>query len=281
MPPARLDRTILSLTGPDARALLQGLLTQNLELLAHTPVIYAGLLTPQGKVIADMFVWADGDQGVLIDADTTRGADLLRRLTLYKLRAAAAIEDVSTRQGVLISETAFDGATPDPRLPDLGFRAITAEFGDAPRADPAALQARRVQLGVPDLALDAEPEEVFALEALFEELNGVDFQKGCFVGQENVSRMKRRATTRKKFCPVQFRGPAPPQGAQVQAGEAQLGAIRAVSDGKALALLRIDRALEAKQRGAPLTAGGVELELAPPDWLILPDLPDARTAATE
>jgi folate-binding protein YgfZ len=275
MPPARLDRTILHLYGPDARALLQSLLTQNIDRLAEEPILYAGLLSPQGKVIADMFLWAAPAGGVLIDADAARGADLLRRLNLYKLRATVAIEDVSATKTVLVSNAAFDGAVRDPRLPALGFRAL-AQNKDAPTADLAALQAQRIALGAPDLAADAAPEEVFALEALLEELNGVDFQKGCFIGQENVSRMKRRATTRKKFCPVAFDGAAPEQGAPIRAGEAELGSVRATGDGRALALLRLDRALEAERRGQNLHAGEIVVRLAPPDWLILPNEADAE-----
>lgn len=275
MPPARLHRTILRLTGPEARTLLQGLVTQNIERLDHEPGVYAGLLSPQGKVIADMFVWAAPAGGALIDADPSRGPDLLRRLNLYKLRAAATIEDVSATHAVLVDDSAFDAAAADPRLPTLGFRAV-AENSSAPFAHPDTLRARRIALGVPDLAADVGPEAVFALEALFEELDGVDFQKGCFVGQENVSRMKRRATTRKKFCAIVFEGAAPAEGASIRAGEAELGSVRAVSGNRGLALLRLDRALEAERRGVHLSADGAALRLAPPDWLILPDTADAQ-----
>ncbi|UPT64352.1 MAG: hypothetical protein M0D54_07415 [Hyphomonadaceae bacterium JAD_PAG50586_4] len=131
----------------------------------------------------------------------------------------------------------------------------------------AAFKAKRIALGVPDLARDAGADEVFALEALLDELNGVAFNKGCFVGQENVSRMKRRATTRKKFCAIVFEGKAPAFGTPVLAGAAELGSVRTGADGRALALLRLDRALAAE---APLTAGGKEIRLDPPDWLLLP-----------
>jgi folate-binding protein YgfZ len=131
----------------------------------------------------------------------------------------------------------------------------------------AEYNARRIALGVPDLARDAVVEEVFALEALLEELNGVDFQKGCFVGQENVSRMKRRATTRKKFCPIVFAGPAPAPGTPLMSGAAEMGSVRSGAEGRAIALVRLDRALAAT---APLTADGRPVRLDPPPWLILP-----------
>jgi len=263
--PARLARTLIRVTGPDARGFLQNILTQNLDKLDAAGLLYSALLSPQGKVVADMMLWAEPDGGVLIDADPARGADLIRRLSMYKLRADAALEDVSAQHAVLVSDQAFAAARPDPRLPALGWRAI-ASASDAPDG-AAAYDAKRIALGVPDLARDAASEEVFAGEALLDELNGVDFKKGCFIGQENVSRMKRRATTRKKFCPITFGGEAPPHGALIRAGAAELGSIRTGGDGRAIALLRLDRALSARE---PLTADGRTIALAPPPWLILP-----------
>ncbi len=216
MPPARLDRFLIRVSGPDARAFLDNLLTQNVETLTAARVLYAGLLLPQGKVLADMLLWDEPDGAVLIDADPLRGRDLLRRLGMYKLRSQISVDAVDESFGVLVSDAPFEGALPDPRLPALEWRAIAQT--EAP-VDEGAYDARRIALGVPDLGKDAAADEVFALEALFEELNGVDFQKGCFIGRENVSRMKRRATTRKKFCPINFDGNPPAFGAAVRAGE--------------------------------------------------------------
>jgi folate-binding protein YgfZ len=268
MPPVRLDRSLIRVSGPDATSFLQGLLTQDIAKLAATPVLYAGLLTPQGKVIADMFTWAAGAD-IVLDLAPERGEDVLRRLGLYKLRAKVELGDVSGEHAVLVGEETFAGAHRDPRLDGLGWRALAPAAYEAAR-DSGAYRARCITLGVPDLAHDAAPDEVFALEALFEELHGVDFQKGCFVGQENVSRMKRRATTRKKFCPLVFDGAAPALGVPVTAGEAELGSVRAVAGARALALIRLDRALEAARRGLPLSAGGAPARLDPPAWLILP-----------
>jgi folate-binding protein YgfZ len=268
--PGRLDRSLIAVTGLDARGFLQNLLTQDLDRLEATGVVYAALLSPQGKVSADMFVWAR-DDGLLLDADPSRGADLMRKLSLYKLRANVALADVSGAFEVVVSGDAFEGAVRDPRLDELGFRAVAAG-ADLPETDN---DARRIALGVPDLARDAQPEEVFAGEALLEELNGVAFDKGCFVGQENVSRMKRRATTRKKFCPVVFEGEAIAYGAPVLAGEAEIGSVRTGVAGRAMALLRLDRAIDAVAAGMPLTANGREIRLDPPPWLILPQREDA------
>jgi hypothetical protein len=258
-----IARTLIAVEGPEARAFLQNLLTQDMDRLEREACVYAALLSPQGKVQADMFVWRDGD-GALLDIDLARGADVLRRLSLYKLRAAVTLRDVSTERGVWIDSKGFPGAVPDPRLQRLGWRGLGAPIG----ADEgsAALHATQIALGVPDLSRDAEREEVFALEALLEELNGVAFHKGCFVGQENVSRMKRRATTRKKFCPVAFDGAAPAFGTQLQANGAEIGSVRSGAEGRAIALLRLDRALA----GQSLAADGRALRLDPPPWLLLP-----------
>jgi folate-binding protein YgfZ len=249
---------------------MQNLLTQDLDRLDEARAVYAALLSPQGKLIADMFVWAhNGD--LLLDVDPARVGDLLRRLSMYKLRANVALAEMGGALDVVVGDAPFDGAIPDPRLPALGFRAIAPAY-DAPSG---SIEDRRIDLGVPDLARDAASEEVFAGEALLEELNGVAFDKGCFVGQENVSRMKRRATTRKKFCPVVFDGDAIAYGAAVLAGEAELGSVRTGTAGRALALLRLDRAMEAVDAGTQLTAAGRDIRLDPPAWLMLPQRQDA------
>ncbi len=273
--PLRLDRAFLRVSGPDAIIFLDNLLTQDVTRLAEAGVLYSALLTPQGKVVADMFLWAEtyeSQPSVLIELDPARAAEIERRLALYKLRAKVSIENVTRMMIALYSSQAVGRDTPDPRLPDgaLGWRDV-ADFDILPFESGAeALEDARVALGVPDLARDAQPEEVFAGEALLEELHGVAFDKGCFVGQENVSRMKRRATTRKKFCPVVFEGDAIDYGTPVLAGEAEIGSVRTGVAGRAIALLRLDRALDAAVVGKSLTAGGREVRLDPPPWLILP-----------
>lgn len=263
--PGRLDRSLIAVTGPDARGFLQNLLTQDLDKLTADGVVYAALLSPQGKVSADMFVWAR-DDGLVLDVDPSRTTDLVRKLTLYKLRANAALADVSDTLDVVFGPDVSEGAKPDPRLAALGFRALRAKAGVA----EGVFETMRLSLGIPDLARDAQPEEVFAGEALLDELNGVAFDKGCFVGQENVSRMKRRATTRKKFCPIEFDNDVIPYGTPVLAGEAEIGSVRTGIAGRAIALLRLDRALDAEAAGIRLSAAGKEIRLAPPPWLLLP-----------
>jgi hypothetical protein len=191
---------------------------------------------------------------------------------LYKLRANVAIEPSEDLQ-VLFSEHPFEGADADPRMPlgAIGYRKL------GPRDDALQLSEGEIAYdrlagiaGVPDLAKNTRPEEVFAGEALLEELHGVDFQKGCFIGQENVSRMKRRATTRRKLCRIAFAGEPINYDTPIFAGEAELGSVRATKHGGGFALVRLDRALEAQQRGEKLMAGEREIRLDPPDWLILP-----------
>ncbi|MEZ5995058.1 MAG: hypothetical protein R3C25_04835 [Hyphomonadaceae bacterium] len=265
--PFRINRTLIAVSGPDTRSFLNNLLTQDLERLEPRGVTYAALLSPQGKVSADMLAWAREDGSFILDADPARGEALLRRLSMYKLRAQAALSDVTSGWAVLVAEQPFDGARRDPRLPGLGWRKIdTQESAAACAEGAAAYEAMRLAQGVPDLARDAGPDEIFALEALLEELNGVAFDKGCFIGQENVSRMKRRATTRKKFCPLVFDGDALDFGTPVLASDAEIGTVRTGAPGRAIALLRLDRALAAPA----LTAGGRPVRLAPPPWLALP-----------
>jgi folate-binding protein YgfZ len=262
--PVLLDRAVFPISGPDAESFLQNLLTQDMARLAAAPAIYAGLLTPQGKVAFDFILWRAGE-GYAVDINAARAGDLIRQLQLYRLRAKVEIGPIADGQGAWAGP---QGAAADPRRPELGARWLAP--GAPASAEPEAYRTHRIALGVPDLAHDGREAESFALEALFEELNGVDFQKGCFVGQENVSRMKRRATTRRKYCPVTFDGAPPAFDAPITAGPAEIGAVRTAIAGRALALLRLDRAHEAAEKGDALVADGKTLQLDPPPWLIAP-----------
>ncbi len=265
------ERSILRVAGEDAGAFLDALVTNDVSRATVDVPVYAGLLSPQGKVIADFIAFRAPDGALLLDVAASRAAALLQKLSLYRLRRRIEVDDLSDRLHALVRTDAQPGWLADPRRPDgaLGFRQL-AEAALGATEPTTGYEARRIAAGVPDLAVDADLKDVFALEALFEELNGVDFQKGCFIGQENVSRMKRRATTRRKFCRVAFEGPAPAFGADVRAGQVSIGKICSGIDGCAIAFLRLDRALEAGERNQALVAQGLTLRLDPPAWLIMP-----------
>ena len=266
------DRGVLSVTGADAAGFLQGLLTNDVERLQPVEARYAALLTPQGKILFDMIaVRAPGEEpSYLIDCAGVQAADLTRRLGFYKLRAKVAIADVSADRAV----AAFWGDEPpsvdegllyaDPRDPRLGWRAIL------PRPIAAAVGSERVgeyeglriAVGAPKGGLDFAYADAFPHDANLDLLHGVDFDKGCYVGQEVVSRMKHRGTARKRIARVKLAGPAPAPGTPVLDRELAVGALGSSSGREALALIRLDRAEEAKAAGRTLSAGGVGVALA-------------------
>jgi folate-binding protein YgfZ len=261
MPIAHLeDRAVLAVSGADARSFLQGLITNDVEKLEPGKGIYAALLTPQGKILFDFFLM-EGDGAILVDCAVRARDALLKRLSMYKLRAKVTLE--ARDQLAVLAEWDGDAAPyaiacPDPRLATLGRRAIIARAEMRQDIEPAALYHRhRLSAGVPEAA-DFGSDKMFALDADLDELHGVDFQKGCYVGQELTARMKHRATSRKRLLP--FRGVAE-RGAALKAGEKEIG--EAVS--AHFALVRLDRLDEAQ--GAPVMAGSSVIELLRPAWL--------------
>ena len=266
------DRGVISVSGVDATSFLQGLLTNDVERLHPSEARYAALLTPQGKILFDMIVVrADGGEApsYFIDCAAAQAADLAERLGFYKLRAKVAIADVSADRAV----AAFWGAEPasvegllyaDPRDPRLGWRAIL------PRPLAAAVglehvgeyEGLRIAVGAPKGGLDFAYADAFPHDANFDLLHGIDFDKGCYVGQEVVSRMKHRGTARKRVARVKLAGPAPAAGTPVMDRELAVGALGSSSGREALALLRLDRAEEAMAAGRTLSAGGVDVALA-------------------
>lgn len=256
---ARLaSRAVITVSGPDWRSFLQGLLTQDVESLAPGELRFAGLLTPQGKLLHDLFV-AGTDDGALLDVQADQRDALIQRLAIYRLRAKVTLE-ASDRpvSAVFGGEAAGEGLYADPRLPALGARA----YDDRPaNADENAYDAHRLALGVPGPA-DWGQEKTYPIEANFDLLAGIDFKKGCFVGQETTSRMKRRGTIKNRMLPITFDGPPPASGAEVLAGDLRAGEVLGGRDGRALALLRLDRI-----DGADLTVDGRSVHVERPDWL--------------
>jgi len=257
MPIARLSsRALVRISGPDWRSFLQGLLTQDIETLADGELRFAALLAPQGRVLFDLFVLGEAD-GALLDVAADRRDALLQRLALYRLRAKVEIAPDERPAHAAWGDAAALGAA-DPRLPQLGVRI----YGPAePDAEEGAYDAHRLALGVPDPARDAIPDKTYPIEANFDLLNGVDFRKGCFVGQETTSRMKRRGGIKNRMLPIDFDGEPPPFGAEVLAGDLRAGEVLTGRQGRAMALLRLDRI-----EGADLTVEGRPVAFERPGW---------------
>ena len=286
------DRGVLALHGGDVRPFLQGLISNDVAHVQDDRAAYGALLTPQGKFLFDFFMVQDVGQ-LLLETEAARLGELHRRLLMYRLRSKVDIEDCSARFAVaaLIGDDparALDlpelpGAARtleqgvvfvDPRLPRLGARALLPK--DTASATLAALgfqavereayERLRLTLGVPDGSRDLVVEKATLLESGFEELHGVDFAKGCFVGQELTARMKYRGLVRKRLLPVTFTGAPPPPGTVIRLGEREAGEMRSGIDGQGLALLRLEQVDKAKVHGTPLMAGDTEILPVAPAW---------------
>ena len=265
------DRALLALTGADVGEYLQNIVTNDVTALDRGEAVYAALLTPQGIYLFDFLLIPDTER-VLVDCLKANKADLIRRLTMYKLRADVQIADIS--DGMPIAVVWGDDmpnihgvhTVVDPRLPELGIRLYgrTPEIEAAiPDGDRGDWNTHRLALGVPLAGMDMKPEGCFWLETNAGELHGVDFKKGCYVGQEVVSRMHHKTELRKRFVRVAIEGLAQ-AGTDIMAGEKVAGTLTSVSGDYGMAYLRLDRAA-----GNRLTAGMANLTLDPPDWLAL------------
>ena len=275
------DRGVVKVTGNEARKLLNGLVTSDMGKVAPARPAFAALLTPQGKIIAD-FIIVDG-AGVAgddfhLDCPRALAPALAERLKFYKLRAKVAIEDISGAVAVMAfwnggAVAASATHYPDPRLSGLGLRCISppdpanaaATFG-AELVHAAAYEAHRIELGVPAGGLDFVYGDAFPHEADMDQLAGVDFDKGCFVGQEVVSRMEHRGSARTRVVPVALGGAAPPPGAAVTADGKTVGVMGSSAGSRGLAALRLDRVAEALASGLRLRAQETELRLVKPAW---------------
>ena len=285
----------MRVAGADAEKLLQGIITNDMDLLASQPALHAALLTPQGKILFEFFVVKAGD-GFLLETARDRAADLAKRLTCTSCapRSTSRMPATTTacsRCGATLphspGETTGTVSFADPRLPALGLRILAeakfaADIAAATNGEEATAEdyhAHRIALGVPEGGKDYALGDTFPHEADLDQLNGVSFTKGCFVGQEVVSRMQHRGTVRKRVVPIEGDGaarlraprsrPARPPSARSARSPAR----------QALALLRLDRAAEAKAKGQALTAGGVAITLRKPDWATF-DLEPAAAAET-
>lgn len=287
------DRGVVKVAGLDARKFLNGLVTTDVTKVTSEQPRFAALLTPQGKIIVDFIVVeieAAGGSGFYLDCPRVLAQTLTERLNLYKLRAKVLVENLTETLGVLAiwdghSRGGYGLCYPDPRLPDLGTRCIlslqlagkvAADIG-AELVDASAYEAHRISLGVPRGGADFIYGDAFPHESDMDQLGGVDFDKGCFVGQEVVSRIEHRATARTRVVPVGFDGPPPETGVPVMAEGRNVGMMGSGIVGRGLAALRLDRVKEVLANHATLVAGGIELRLVKPPWarFAFPDDPKA------
>ena len=267
------DRGVVRVGGEDATSFLQGLLTNDVERLRSGEARYAALLTPQGKILFDMLVVrisAEKGAAYLLDCAAAQAADLAKRLGFYKLRAKVAIADESAELGVV---AAWNGAPdnapagivyPDPRDPRLGWRAILprARAVALGEADVNQYETIRIGVGAPKGGVDFTYGDAFPQDANLDLINGVDFEKGCYVGQEVVSRMRHRGSARKRVARVRIEAAAPAPGTPILDGALAVGTLGSSSGREALALVRLDRVEEAKAAGRTLSAGGVGIAVA-------------------
>jgi folate-binding protein YgfZ len=256
------SRAPISVSGPDWRSFLEGLITQDVETLQPGEMRYGALLAPQGRLLHDLFI-TGGDEGATLDVSAAARDALIAKLTLYRLRAKVQIAPLDAQVfAAWGKEPAVNGVWfSDPRLPALGFRSYSENLSYPDALSEDAYDAHRLALGVSDPEKDAV-ENDFPIEANFDLLNGIDFKKGCFVGQETTSRMHRRGMVKTRMAPIRFEGPALPFGAAVMAGDRRAGEVRSGLDGLAMASLRLDRAAS-----APLTVDGRPVTLDPPPWI--------------
>ncbi len=274
------SRALIAVSGPDWRSFLQGLITQDVESLAPGEARFGALLTPQGRLLHDLFV-VGRDEGCWLDVLAEHRDALMQRLVMYRLRAKVQIVADETQVAILYSPhprergdpngdsawvPAFAGTSGfvrDPRLEALGWRGYGVEPPPgATVVDESVRDAAKLRLGVPGPA-DWGSDKTYPIEANFDLLNGIDFRKGCFVGQETTSRMKRRGQIKSRMLPIAFADPPPAVGAEVLAGELRAGVVTSVGAGRAFALMRLDRA-----EGAGLTVDGRAVVVERPAWFL-------------
>jgi tRNA-modifying protein YgfZ len=276
------DRGVVKVAGEDARTYLHGLISADVLKLTAGAARFGALLSPQGKIIADFIVveapTTDGG-GFFLDLPRALAATLVAKLNLYKLRSRVIAEDLSDILGVVAGwdgdgASAYGLSYRDPRLPALGLRVVVAPQRAAEIAaalgavlvDASEYEAHRIALGIPRGGIDFSYGDAFPHEADMDQLDGIDFAKGCYVGQEVVSRIEHRGIARTRAVPIRYRGALPQAGAAITAGEREIGIMGSSAGGRGLALLRLDRAADALSRGEPLLAGGAPIELVKPDW---------------
>jgi folate-binding protein YgfZ len=277
-----LDRGVVKVSGADARGFLNGLFTVDVVKMTPGAARFGALLTPQGKIVADFIVFEAAEEdggGFLLDCPRALAPALAEKLRFYKLRAKVQIDDLSAALGVMAvwpdqAESEYGPSFTDPRLPALGTRIIlppdtaadAAKDLGAALVDADVYDTHRVMLGVPRGGMDFSYGDTFPHEANMDQLGGVDFDKGCYVGQEVVSRVEHRGSARSRIVPLAYEDHAPDDGLPVMAGDKQIGVVGSAVGGTALALLRLDRLGDAIAAGTSIEAGGIKVRARKPAW---------------
>jgi tRNA-modifying protein YgfZ len=275
------DRGVVKVSGEDARNFLNGLFTTDVSPLRPGLARFGALLTPQGKIVVDFLITEAPDSGFLLDCPRALAQGLADKLGFYRLRAKVSVENLSDSLGVIATwdgdpAGAPDLAFADPRDPALGWRILAscelarkvAELLGAELVDSALYDAHRIALGIPRGGLDFMYGDAFPHETNMDRLHGVDFDKGCYVGQEVVSRMQHRGTARTRTVRIALDDFSPEPGTQILAGDKPVGTIGSSAGRNAVALVRVDRVADALQAGTPLTSGGLAVSLADPNQVL-------------
>ena len=295
------DRGVVRIGGAEARTFLQGLVTNDVNKAVFGRALYAALLTPQGKYLHDFFIVALPDEGggeaLYLDCERKRAADLVARLNAYKLRSKVTIENATDRFRVIAllgdgphdSEAlhGFEGrggpfagglCYVDPRYAGIGARVLLPASGmsevieaDFKEQAPEYYERLRVYYGLPDGSRDLQIEKSLPLEAYFDQLNAIDWEKGCYVGQELTARTRYRGLVRKHLLPVEIEGELPDFGAPITADGEEVGDMRTSFDGYGIAFLRMEALDKAIDAGAGLTAGQATIRVLHPSWLNAPN----------
>lgn len=258
------DRGVVEIAGEDRVAFLQGLVSNDVAACVPGHAVWAALLTPQGKWLADFFILSDGDR-LLLDCEAAQAPMLVKTLGRYRLRSKVSLRDATAELAVHVAWGDAPAVpailAPDPRLPEAGWRVLAAAV-IADTATPEAWHAHRIALGLPDGSRDLEADKTVLLEAGFDELHGLSWSKGCYMGQELTARTKYRGLLKRRLVPVRVEGTMPPPGTPVLRDGVEVGTLRFGQGGLAMAMLRLD----AMQAGV-LSSGDAKLTSQPPPWM--------------
>jgi folate-binding protein YgfZ len=266
------DRGVLKISGDDALSFMQGLLTNDIYKIGDSNGIYACMLSPQGKYLYDMFITRQ-DKALFLECAESRRAELVRKLTMYKLRSKVIIEDVSNAYGVCALNENFPNAYDDPRLAAMGKRIVArktsllAALQEAGfREDPNFYEQQRLALGIAEGEKDLMQDKAFPLEYGLDRLNAIDYRKGCYVGQEVTARTTYRGVVRKKIYKVESETPLPAYDTEISAGGSKIGAMRSSNGTIGLALIREEDYQQALADGHHATIEGQAVTLTLPEW---------------